>query len=83
MSEFLKQLAQVCKDTGSESDVFGRREATPREILDSISMRVQPDGNNFPNQLEVYYPTDVDIRRKGDDETKKRHMRRISKSGRR
>jgi hypothetical protein len=82
MNELQKELLDTYPQR-DEEDVFGRRPATPREIRDTVSMRVVPDGNNFPNLLEGFPPTELDIRQKGDDRIKKSRMRRVTKSGRR
>jgi hypothetical protein len=65
MNELQKRLLKTYP-TREKADVFGRRKANPKEVLDTLSMRVVPDGNNFPNLLEGYQPTLKDIREKGD-----------------
>lgn len=65
MNELQQKLAKLYPERDKE-DVFGRRDATPKEILETISMRVVPDGHNFVNLLGGYEPTQKDIRAKGD-----------------
>ena len=63
-----KKLSKVYKDTEVKRDKLGRRPASPREIAETLSMGVIPDGNNFPNLLDVYQPSELNIRQKGDGE---------------
>lgn len=51
----------------------------PKEILDTVSMRITPDGHNFPNLLEVYAPKPKDIRTKDESHNQRRKMRRITR----
>lgn len=77
MNELQKELRKIYPE--KEEGLFGRRKATPKEVLETISMRVTPDGHNFPNLLEVYPPTERDIKTKDESHNQRRKMRRITR----